>query len=288
MLPSPARTVAGRAESWAHNHTSHTSVARRSVSHPSVSRPSVESHSQQSDLRGSCSQAGSGEHATGSEPDTRVNFAPLLLKTLSCSPLPLSPLAHFPSSLSWSPSPAEQNPFVGSPEIYVVTNHSKSRAMRALVRNSFLDAFPGLRWSGGQTTLLLPKQANGWESRRTMPLVGGFSRGYPVSPALAFLRFSFFTPFQHNRLSRTRATVAERLACSPPSKANRAHSPAGSLRIYTIGNFARRYCWSAGLLEDLPFPPSLHSIAAPFSTHFTLTGSQDLAVKSRPNVSTKL
>ncbi|KAJ8876250.1 hypothetical protein PR048_024160 [Dryococelus australis] len=33
-----------------------------------------------------------------------------------------------------------------------------------------------------------------WESCRTMPLVGGFSRGYPVSPTLSFLSCSILTP----------------------------------------------------------------------------------------------
>ncbi|KAJ8878725.1 hypothetical protein PR048_019311 [Dryococelus australis] len=35
------------------------------------------------------------------------------------------------------------------------------------------------------------------------------------------------------------------------------------------------------------FPPSLHSGATPFSSHFTFIGSQDLVVKSSPNLSTQ-
>ncbi|KAJ8877830.1 hypothetical protein PR048_022288 [Dryococelus australis] len=38
-----------------------------------------------------------------------------------------------------------------------------------------------------------PTKANRWESCRTMPLVGGFSRGSPVSPAPSFRRRSIFT-----------------------------------------------------------------------------------------------
>ncbi|KAJ8897553.1 hypothetical protein PR048_002902 [Dryococelus australis] len=82
------------------------------------------------------------------------------------------------------------------------------------------------------------------------------------------------------------AAVAERLACSPSTKANRFQSPAGSLRIFVSGNRAGRCRWSLGFLGDLPFRPPLHSSAAPFSPHFTLIGSQDLAFKSRPNIST--
>ncbi|KAJ8888960.1 hypothetical protein PR048_008454 [Dryococelus australis] len=43
-----------------------------------------------------------------------------------------------------------------------------------------------------------------WESCRTMPLVGGFSRGSPVSPALSFRRCSKLTYHPH-RLSRPRS-----------------------------------------------------------------------------------
>ncbi|KAJ8893766.1 hypothetical protein PR048_006366 [Dryococelus australis] len=53
------------------------------------------------------------------------------------------------------------------------------------------------------------------------------------------------------------ATVAERLARFPPTKANRAQSTAGS------SNF--RKCWSVGSLGDLPFPLPPHSDAAPHS-----------------------
>ncbi|KAJ8880049.1 hypothetical protein PR048_020672 [Dryococelus australis] len=50
------------------------------------------------------------------------------------------------------------------------------------------------------------------------------------------------------------ATVAERLACSPPTKAIRVQSPAGSLVIFACGIHAGRCRWSAGFLGDLPFP----------------------------------
>ncbi|KAJ8878805.1 hypothetical protein PR048_019391 [Dryococelus australis] len=41
-------------------------------------------------------------------------------------------------------------------------------------------------------------------------------------------------------------------------------------------------------LGDLPFPPPLHSGAAPCSPRFTLTGSQHLDIKDRPYISTPL
>ncbi|KAJ8885853.1 hypothetical protein PR048_012059 [Dryococelus australis] len=45
---------------------------------------------------------------------------------------------------------------------------------------------------------------------------------------------------------------------------------------------------TVSFLGDLPFPPALHSGAAPNSPRFTPIGFQDLAVKSHPNLSTPL
>ncbi|KAJ8876056.1 hypothetical protein PR048_023964 [Dryococelus australis] len=82
----------------------------------------------------------------------------------------------------------------------------------------------------------------------------------------------------------TGATVAERLAGSSPTKAIRVQSPAGRLRIIACENSAGRCCWSAGFLGDHPFPPPIHSGAALIPPSITLFGSQDLDVKSRPNL----
>ncbi|KAJ8873816.1 hypothetical protein PR048_024652 [Dryococelus australis] len=57
-------------------------------------------------------------------------------------------------------------------------------------------------------------------------------------------------------------------------------------RILARENRAGRCRWSAGFLGDLPFPPPFYFGAAPYTPHFTLIGSQDLAVKSRPNLFT--
>ncbi|KAJ8888795.1 hypothetical protein PR048_008287 [Dryococelus australis] len=79
------------------------------------------------------------------------------------------------------------------------------------------------------------------------------------------------------------ATVAERLACSPPTWAIRVHSPAGSLRIFACGNRAGRCRWSAGFLGDLPFPPPFHSGVASYSPK-----SPSLALKTSQNLFTNL
>ncbi|KAJ8878509.1 hypothetical protein PR048_019087 [Dryococelus australis] len=50
------------------------------------------------------------------------------------------------------------------------------------------------------------------------------------------------------------------------------HPQPGHSRIFASGNRAWRCRWSAGFLEDLPFPPPLNSVAASHSPHFTLIG----------------
>ncbi|KAJ8875468.1 hypothetical protein PR048_023363 [Dryococelus australis] len=133
-----------------------------------------------------------------------------------------------------------------------------------------------------------------WESCRTMPLVGGLSRGYPASPAPPFWRCSILTPialigsedlavksrpniFTHSA-TKAAGLVFKRLAWSPPTKANRARSPAGSLRDFR----KCESCRTIPLVGGFSRGSSLHSGAAPYSLRFTLIGCQGLDVKSRP------
>ncbi|KAJ8878508.1 hypothetical protein PR048_019086 [Dryococelus australis] len=97
-----------------------------------------------------------------------------------------------------------------------------------------------------------------------------------------------FSSLNHSfRVGGGGGTVAERLTCSPPTKAFRVQSPAGSLRMLARGNRAGRCRWSAGFLGNLPFPLSYHSGTALYSPQsITLIGSQDQDVKSRPNLFT--
>ncbi|KAJ8880390.1 hypothetical protein PR048_016859 [Dryococelus australis] len=82
------------------------------------------------------------------------------------------------------------------------------------------------------------------------------------------------TPY--DRVKRCReTTVTEWLDCSPTSKANRVQSPAGLLLDFRTRGYCRTKPLVAGFSRDLPFPPPLHSGAAPFSPHFTLIGSRD-------------
>ncbi|KAJ8895732.1 hypothetical protein PR048_001070 [Dryococelus australis] len=68
-------------------------------------------------------------------------------------------------------------------------------------------------------------------------------------------------------------------------QANRFRFPTGSScpRIFACGSRAGRCRWSVGFSRAMSrFSPPLHSGAAPFPLCFTLIGSQDLCVKSRP------
>ncbi|KAJ8882728.1 hypothetical protein PR048_014541 [Dryococelus australis] len=74
------------------------------------------------------------------------------------------------------------------------------------------------------------------------------------------------TPTGTHTVIMNRATVAERLDCLPPTKANRVQSPAGPLRIFTSGRRAGRRRWSTGFLRDLSFPSPFFPVL--LGTHF--------------------
>ncbi|KAJ8866009.1 hypothetical protein PR048_033533 [Dryococelus australis] len=80
------------------------------------------------------------------------------------------------------------------------------------------------------------------------------------------------------------AAVAERLVCSPPTNAIRVQYPTESLRIFACGNRAGRCRWSAGFSRGSSVSPGLSFRHRSILTSITLIGSQDLAVKSRPNL----
>ncbi|KAJ8887565.1 hypothetical protein PR048_013781 [Dryococelus australis] len=148
-----------------------------------------------------------------------------------------------------------------------------------------------------------------WESCRTMPLVGGFSRGSPVSCRCAALfstksnrtrqpisswKLTCQHAVQHNKYTPDHFVVYLRdrlgvikvctshnleqqhslrvsyrqgkpLVTEPhPTKANRVQPRPGH-RIFASGNLVGRCRSSPGFLGDLPFPPLLHSGAAPYS-----------------------
>ncbi|KAJ8869225.1 hypothetical protein PR048_030797 [Dryococelus australis] len=73
-----------------------------------------------------------------------------------------------------------------------------------------------------------------------------------------------------------------------PTKAIRVQSPAGSLPDFRKWDSCRMMSLFDGFSSGISrFPPPLQFAAAPFSLHFIPIGSQDLAVESRPDLSTQ-
>ncbi|KAJ8877987.1 hypothetical protein PR048_022450 [Dryococelus australis] len=160
-----------------------------------------------------------------------------------------------------------------------------------------------LQWLSGKR-VRFPAEGRMWESIQTTPLVGVFSRGFPVFSRFcitALLHANLASPpsaleisigFElavngddkgiwgivgnrehklQRKLARARCREFEhnfaepvRLARSPPAKENRAHSPAGSPDFHKWGS-CRAVPLVGGFSRDLPFPPPLHSGTAPYS-----------------------
>ncbi|KAJ8879761.1 hypothetical protein PR048_020369, partial [Dryococelus australis] len=89
----------------------------------------------------------------------------------------------------------------------------------------------------------------------------------PLAPSASF----FGQPLLTTRLSPRRTGFDSRRSCS---------------QISACGNRAGQCRWLADFLGDLPFPPPLRSGAAPYLPRFTLADSQDLDVKSHPDLFT--
>ncbi|KAJ8875989.1 hypothetical protein PR048_023897 [Dryococelus australis] len=82
------------------------------------------------------------------------------------------------------------------------------------------------------------------------------------------------------------AAVAERLACSPPTKANRVQSPAGSLPDFRMWKSCQTTQLVSGFSRGSSVSRVLSSECCSILTSMTLIGSQDLAVTSCPNLIT--
>ncbi|KAJ8890984.1 hypothetical protein PR048_010493 [Dryococelus australis] len=162
-----------------------------------------------------------------------------------------------------------------------------------------------------------------WESCWTMPLVGGFPRGSPVSPAPSFRRRFIFTsitligsedldvkgrpnlftsldkPLKNHPMYYRDATNAVRYPCFSHTlnmSLSRSGPPVSLARLPPRRTGFNPRPWEScrtmllagGFSRGSPVSPSLsflHCSIIPISTN--LIGSQDLAVKSHPNLSTR-
>ncbi|KAJ8875882.1 hypothetical protein PR048_023789 [Dryococelus australis] len=80
--------------------------------------------------------------------------------------------------------------------------------------------------------------------------------------------------------------VAKRLTYSLPTKANRVQSPDGPFPDFRIRGSCRTMPLVSGFSRGSPVSPSLSLQRCSILTSFTLMASEDLAVKSRPNIFT--
>ncbi|KAJ8872779.1 hypothetical protein PR048_026395 [Dryococelus australis] len=103
-----------------------------------------------------------------------------------------------------------------------------------------------------------------------------------VSPTEASYRLSTVQTLKNDSFYHG-AAVAERLACSPPTKSIRVQSPVGS-SDFCMWESLRTMPLIGGFSRDLP-PPPRHP-GRPILTSITLIGSQDHAAKSRPDICT--
>ncbi|KAJ8877822.1 hypothetical protein PR048_022280 [Dryococelus australis] len=102
-----------------------------------------------------------------------------------------------------------------------------------------------VRWCSGQTARSprrrtefdFPRGHSQWESYLTIPLVGGFSRGSPVSPAFAFRRI--LTSLRPQRLSIPRcykSLHSTKKNVGMPSANQTAAQPIGNLSQHSVAN----------------------------------------------------
>ncbi|KAJ8866273.1 hypothetical protein PR048_032116 [Dryococelus australis] len=86
---------------------------------------------------------------------------------------------------------------------------------------------------------------------------------------------------RQSSFSHAESTVAERIARSPPTKANRVQSRLGHRIFAQVGIVP-----DDAVVQGSPVSPTSSFRRCSILTSITLIGSQDLAVKSRPNVFT--
>ncbi|KAJ8890508.1 hypothetical protein PR048_010017 [Dryococelus australis] len=141
------------------------------------------------------------------------------------------------------------------------------------------------RYTVGKTIRVAMASAYGERS-------AGFSRDLPFPSPLHSGPAPYsphFTVIGSQDLAfKSQAVVVQRSDYSPPPRQTGFDSRRGRSRIFASGNRARLSSWLVGFLGDLPFPPPLHSGAAPYSPHFTLIDSQDLDDKRVAQISSLL
>ncbi|KAJ8882046.1 hypothetical protein PR048_018534 [Dryococelus australis] len=116
-----------------------------------------------------------------------------------------------------------------------------------------------------------------WEANR-LTVQPPRPRVQAVQPDLLPTQSAKYSGLYSDSCTGARATVAERLACSPPTKANRVQSAAGSLPDFRKWESCRTIPLVGGLFSGISrFSPPFHSGAAPHSSQ-----SPTSALKTSP------
>ncbi|KAJ8870568.1 hypothetical protein PR048_029591 [Dryococelus australis] len=106
----------------------------------------------------------------------------------------------------------------------------------------------------------------------------------PINTPKIFYRFKIASMFFFLFLGRLGSVVDNPLTSHQGEPGS---IPARVTEFFASGNRAGRCRWSAGFLGDLRFPPAPSFRRHSICTSITLIGSQDLAVKSSPNLFTQ-
>ncbi|KAJ8886137.1 hypothetical protein PR048_012346 [Dryococelus australis] len=141
-----------------------------------------------------------------------------------------------------------------------------------------------------------------WESCRTIPLVGAFSRGSPVFPTLSFRRCSILTSITLIDSQDLGVKRHPNLFTNSPAKfallfgaiklnthpaANGKTTPPRVCTVFSIVGIVADVAAGRRVFSVISrFQCPRHSGAASYSPHVTLIGSEDLDVNSHPNLFT--
>ncbi|KAJ8866463.1 hypothetical protein PR048_032306 [Dryococelus australis] len=149
-------------------------------------------------------------------------------------------------------------------DINTPSAHPRGKKKKNKERLGFVFRFHQRRSSFLRTGPLLDFRK--WESWQTMPLVAGFSRRSPSYTALSFRRYYKLDSITLiGSQDYAGAAVAERLARSPPTKAYRVQSSSVSPDVRKWKSCRTMPLVGDFFLGEHPFPPPLHSGAAPRS-----------------------
>ncbi|KAJ8866589.1 hypothetical protein PR048_032448 [Dryococelus australis] len=178
----------------------------------------------------------------------------------------------------------------GNSSVMVAVEHppnigAAARRQERLVKAPCTRQFPS---ENTGSTRSRPRRRSVWTRQARTPINSGrfcsIGSATPMNVEVSLKKFKEAA----QKITPTRCYVylAGWLDYSPPSQANRILFPAGSLPDFRVRELCRTIPLAGGrvFLGISSFPTLLHYGAAPCTPRFTLIGSQDLDVRSRPKL----